>query len=193
MRATEAFFFATKPMNCIELVISDHTILRRSLMVVDGMLKKLAAGQRIEIFDAATILKFLRLFGDQYHQVMEENVLFPALIRAAPNESALRQLVSEHGDERTLVCQIEEALMSKRGMLFFRSSHQLTSMLRNHCEREEVVLGRLAECLSAEQHAAIVEEFMKNRAQVESYSNFSRLERKYASVPVAVAAAAGGN
>ena len=91
-----------------------------------------------------------------------------------------------------LVSQIEEALMSKRGMLFFRSSHQLTSMLRNHCQREEIVLGRLAECLSAEQHAAIVEEFMKNRAQVEIYVNFSRLERKYASVPVAVAAAAGG-
>ena len=179
-------------MNCIELVISDHTILRRSLIVVDGMLKKLAAGQRIEIFDAATILKFLRLFGDQYHQVMEENVLFPQLIHAAPNESALRQLVSEHGDERTLVSQIEDALMSKRGMLFFRSSHQLTSMLRTHCEREEIVLGRLAECVSAEQHAAIVEEFMKNRAQVEIYVNFSRLERKYASVPVAVAAAAGG-
>ena len=180
-------------MNCIELVISDHTILRRSLMIVDGMLRKLADGQRIEIFDAATILKFLRLFGDQYHQVMEENVLFPALIRSAPNESALRQLVSEHGDERTLVSQIEEALMSKRGMLFFRSSHQLTSMLRNHCEREEIVLGRLAECLSAEQDSAIAEEFMKNRAQVETYVNLSRLERKYASVPVAVAAAAGGN
>jgi len=179
-------------MNCIELVISDHTILRRSLMVVDGMLKKLADGHRIEIFDAATILKFLRLFGDQYHQVMEENVLFPALIRAAPNESALRQLVSEHGDERTLVSQIEEALMSKRGMLFFHSSHQLTSMLRNHCEREEIVLGRLAECLSAEQDSAIAEEFMRNRAQVEIYVNFSRLERKYALVPVAVAAAAGG-
>ena len=179
-------------MNCIELVISDHTILRRSLIVVDGMLKKLAAGQRIEIFDAATILKFLRLFGDQYHQVMEENVLFPALIRAAPNESGLRQLVSEHGDERMLVNQIEEALMSKRGMLFFRSSHQLTSMLRNHCEREEMVLDRLADCLSAEQDAAIAEEFMKNRAQAEIYMNFSRLERKYALVPVAVAAAAGG-
>jgi hemerythrin-like domain-containing protein len=180
-------------MNCTELVISDHTILRRGLMVVNGMLQKLEGGQRIEIFDAATILKFLRLFGDQYHQVMEETVLFPALIRAAPNESALRQLVSEHGDERMLVSQIEEALMSKRGMLFFRSSHQLTSMLTKHCEREEMVLGRLAGCLSAEQDAAIVEEFTRNRAQAEVYVNFSRLEQKYTLVPVAVAAAAGGN
>jgi hemerythrin-like domain-containing protein len=180
-------------MNCTELVIGDHIILRRGLTVVDGMLKKLEDGQRIEIFDAAAILKFLRLFGDQYHQVMEESVLFPALIRAAPNESALRQLVSEHGDERILVSEIEEALMSKRGMLFFRSSHQLTSMLRNHCEREELVLGRLAECLSTEQDAAIVEQFTRNRAQVEVYVNFTRLERKYAPVPVAVAAAASGN
>jgi hemerythrin-like domain-containing protein len=180
-------------MNCTELVISDHAILRRGLMVVDGMLKKLEDGQRIEIFDAAAALKFLRLFGDQYHQVMEENVLFPALIRAAPNENALRQLVSEHGDERMLVSQIEEALISKRGMLFFRSSHQLTSMLRKHCEREELILGRLAGCLSAERDAAIVEEFTRNRAQVEIHVNLSRLERKYALMPLAAAAAAGGD
>ena len=177
-------------MNCRELIFCDHTILRRGLMVVDGMLKKLEDGHRIEIFDAATILKFLRLFGDQYHQVMEETVLFPALVRAAPHQSALRQLVSEHGAERVLVTQIEEALMSKRGMVFFRSSHQLTSMLRSHCEREDIVLSDLADqCLSKEQDTAIVAEFMKHRAEVEVYTNFARLERRYTLLPVATATA----
>jgi hemerythrin-like domain-containing protein len=144
------------------------------------MLKKLEDGQRIEILDAATILKFLKLFGDQYHQAMEENVLFPALLRVAPHDTTLRQLVSEHGDERLLVAQIEEALRSKRGMVFFRSSRQLTTMLRNHCDREETILYSLAEpCLSVEQDEAIVAEFTKNREQAVAIGSFSKLERKY--------------
>jgi hemerythrin-like domain-containing protein len=185
LRNFPGVFFMRENMRCTELVIGDHTIIRRGLAVVDGMLKKLEDGQRIEILDASTILKFLRLFGDQYHQAMEEHVLFPALLRVAPHDTTLRQLASEHGDERLLVAQIEEAMMSKRGMVFFRSSRQLTTLLRNHCDREETILCNLAEpYLSVEQDEAIVAEFTKNREPVAAFANFSRLERKYAPKPV---------
>jgi hemerythrin-like domain-containing protein len=171
-------------MKCTEIVIQDHIVIRRGLDIVDGMLKKLEDGQRIEIFDATTMLKFLRLFGDQYHQVMEEKVLFPALLLTSPNNAALVQLVSEHGNERTLTDEIEEALMTRRGMAFFRSSHELTALLRKHCEREEAVIGDLAEhSLSKGQDDEIVAEFMTRRVQVESYANFSRLERRYPPKP----------
>ena len=167
-------------MKSTEIVIRDHIIIRCGLDIVDAMLKKLEDGQRIEILDAATMLKFMRLFGDQYHQAMEENVLFPALLRAAPDDTALFQLVSEHRDERTLVDDIEEALMSRQGMAFFRISHQLTALLRKHCDREEIVICDLAErCLSKEQDNEIMAEFLRNRARVETYADFSRLERRY--------------
>jgi hemerythrin-like domain-containing protein len=184
MRSSEAFFFAHKDMKCTELVMQDHAILRRGLDIVDGMLKKLEDGERIEIADVITVLKFLRLFGDQYHQTVEENALFPALLRAAPEESALRQLVSEHGDERTLVVEIEDALMSRRGMDFFRSSRRLTAILRNHFEQEDTILHDLAEhWLSKEQDDEVVAEFMKHRQRPELYASFPHLERKYAPKP----------
>jgi hemerythrin-like domain-containing protein len=167
-------------MRCSQLIIQDHIILRRGLNVVDGMLQKLECGQRIEIFDATVMLKFLRLFGDQYHQAMEETVLFPALLAAAPDECPLHQFVSEHGDERTLVAEIEEALTSRKGMAFFRSSRRLTGLLRAHCDREEMILGELAErFLSIEHDEALGAEFLKKRSQVEPYIEFSRLERRY--------------
>jgi hemerythrin-like domain-containing protein len=126
------------------------------------------------------MLKFLRLFGDQYHQAMEENLLFPALLAAAPDVCPLQQFVSEHGDERILVAEIEDALMCRKGMAFFRSSRRLTGLLRAHCDREEAILGQLAErLLSAEQDEILFCQFMQKRAQVESYTNFSRLERRY--------------
>ena len=172
-------------MRCTDVVIQDHIILRRGLDVVDGMLQKLECGQRIEIFDATVMLKFLRLFGDQYHQAMEETVLFPALLAAAPDECPLHQFVSEHGDERTLVAEIEEALTSRKGMAFFRSSRRLTGLLRAHCDREEMILGQLAErCLSVEQDEALGAEFLKKRSQVELYTDFSRLERRYTGIAI---------
>src|SRR5712691_9398198 len=144
-------------MKCTELVLQDHVLLRRGLDIIDAMLKQLEDGQRIEIADVVTILKFLRLFGDQYHQVMEEEILFPALLDAAPEETALRQLVSEHGNERTLVIEIEETLISRRGMAFFRSARHLTALLRHHCDKEEAIVGSLAErCLSKDQDEAVV-------------------------------------
>jgi hemerythrin-like domain-containing protein len=167
-------------MRCTQLVIQDHIILRRALGVVDGMLQKLDSGQRIEIFDATVMLKFLRLFGDQYHQAMEETVLFPALLAAAPDECPLHQFVSEHGEERTLVSEIEESLMSRKGMAFFRSSRRLTGLLRAHCDREETILGQLADrFLSIEHDEALGVEFLKKRCQAEPYADFSRLERRY--------------
>jgi hemerythrin-like domain-containing protein len=179
------FFFARNNMKCTEIVIQDHLIIRRGLDIIDAMLKKLEDGQRIEIFDATTILKFLRLFGDQYHHAVEENALFPALLTAAPGDTTLLQFVSEHGGERTLVAEIEDALTSRLGMAFFRSSRQLTSLLRNHCKREEIIVCELARCLSTEQDDEIVAEFMTHRAQAEKHANLSSLERRYLPKPFA--------
>jgi hemerythrin-like domain-containing protein len=167
-------------MRCIELVLQDHVLLRRGLDIIDGMLKQLEDGLRIEIADVTTVLKFLRIFGDQYHQLMEEEILFPILLDAAPDETALRQLVSEHGNERTLVIEIEETLISRRGMAFFRSARHLTALLRHHCAKEETIVSDLAQrCLSKEQDEAIIAAFTKSRPQPEIHAKFSRLEQKY--------------
>jgi hypothetical protein len=86
-----------------------------------------------------------------------------------------------------LVIEIEETLMSRRGMTFFRSARHLTALLRHHCDKEEAIVGSLAErCLSKDQDEAVVAEFMKSRAQAEVYANFSRLEGKYRPKPAVV-------
>src|SRR3954452_19662345 len=107
-------------MKCIDLVLQDHAELRRGLDIIDGMLKQLEDGERIEIADVITVLRFLRIFGDDYHQALEERVLFPALLNAAPDLNGLRQLVCDHGNERALVQEIEGTLISRSGMAFFR-------------------------------------------------------------------------
>jgi hemerythrin-like domain-containing protein len=122
-------------MKCTELLNQDHVILRRGLDILDGMVRKLEDGQRIETADVRAILKFLRILED--------------------------------GEERVLVVAMEEALESKRGRDFARSSRQLTSLLRNHLDKKDTV----------------VRDIVKQSLSTEIYSNFARLERKYARPP----------
>src|SRR5689334_16460790 len=105
-------------MKCIELIVRDHATIARSLNIIEGMIQQMENGMRIEIADASVILKFLQVFVDEYHQTMEEHVLFPALLRVASNDSPVHGLVREHGEERAAKACIENALKAKVGRDF---------------------------------------------------------------------------
>jgi hemerythrin-like domain-containing protein len=171
-------------MKCTELIIQDHAIIRRGLDVLDGMVKQMEEGVRIELADVTAILKFLRLCGDEHYQTIEESVLFPALLRTAPDDSRLHRMLSEHAEERTLVAGIEDAMKAKKGMDFVRSSRRLSLLLRNHFEEEDTVLCDLAEqSLSKEEDNAVVAEFKKRQIRPEIHGTLSRLESRYTPQP----------
>jgi hemerythrin-like domain-containing protein len=171
-------------MKCAELIVNDHLILRRGLNIFDGMVRKLEDGARIEIADVSAVLKFLRCFGDEYHQAMEEQFLFPALMAGPIPGNALSQMTLEHSTERALVAGIEDALRSKRGMEFARTSRQLLVVLRDHLDKEDSLLRLLpGGSLSSEQDDRVTAGFTGNRIPPESFVNFSRLEWKYTPKP----------
>jgi hemerythrin-like domain-containing protein len=150
------------------------------LDILDGMVRKLEDLERIEIADVTAILKFLRLFGDEYHQTMEEKVLFPALMHAEPEEDTLHQMLVEHGEERAVVAEIEAALNPRKGVAFVRSSRRLILLLRHHIDKEDTVLREIAQrSLSKEEDEMVAAQFTRNQRPAETYINFTRLEWKY--------------
>jgi hemerythrin-like domain-containing protein len=175
-------------MRCTERIAEDHAVLRRGLNILDRMVQIMEDGDRIEIFDIRTVLKFLRMFGDEYHQSMEEKVLFPALMGAAPQNDELHQtFLLEHAEERELVSSIEATLNPKHGIGFVRSSRRLILLLRNHLDKEDAVFADIAaRLLSREEDEVIAARFTTNRTYSETYASFSRLERKYAHRPRAI-------
>ncbi|HYR89360.1 MAG TPA: hemerythrin domain-containing protein [Terriglobia bacterium] len=171
-------------MKCTELIIEDHAILRRALDILDGMVTMMEGGLRIEIADVAAILKFLRLFGGEVHQSMEETILFPALLRAAPDDSPIHQMLSVHAEERALVAGIEGALKFKKAADFIWASRRLSLLLRNHFNEEDTILSDLAERLfSSEEDNAVAAELEKRAMQGDIHANVSRMEWKYMPQP----------
>jgi hemerythrin-like domain-containing protein len=167
-------------MKCTEIVIQDHVILRRALEILDTLVRKMERGERIEIADALTVLKFIRLFGVEYHQTIEEKILFPALLSAAPQESPARHMMFEHADHRTLLGAIDVALSQRKGREFVKSARTLIVLLRNHFDREDQFLRTFeAATLSKEADDAVFGEITRSRKPPENYTHFSALERKY--------------
>jgi hemerythrin-like domain-containing protein len=113
---------------------------------------------------------------------MEETVLFPALLNGSPQSSPVAEMIGEHTEERALVTGIEEALRSKKGADFVRSSRRLSLLLKEHLDREDAVLPDIVtRSLSNEEDNRVAAVFTANRPQPEAHAKLSRLEWKYTS------------
>lgn len=66
-------------MKATEYLIQEHKLILRALDLLDAMSATIEKGQAVDLQDGATVLDFLRWFGDAHHQAKEETILFPAL------------------------------------------------------------------------------------------------------------------
>jgi hemerythrin-like domain-containing protein len=171
-------------MQSIALISQDHETLRQALDILDLMVRWMEEGARIEISDARKIVEFLIHFGDEYHQTLEEEVFYPALLYAAPRESVLHDMLSEHNRERALVAGIQNALKNRKGMDFANHARELSSVLRGHMEKEDEFLLQAAErWLSHAEDDRVVAAWRRHHPPVETNVDFSRLERRYTGKP----------
>ena len=96
-------------MRLTEVIAQDQSIVRRGLNILDRMVQRMEEGQRIEILDIRTMIKFLRAYGERYPQA---------------------EVVE-------LVGSIEASLNPKHGAGFVRSSRSLILLLRNQIFEEQ--------------------------------------------------------
>jgi hemerythrin-like domain-containing protein len=169
-------------MQCVEIVMQDHVVLRRALNILDAIVDTLERGQPIEFSDAQEIVKFIKLVGIECHQGMEEEYLFPTLRRALPLDNRIQRMLFQHEEQRAVMMDIEEALESRRGLDFVEQAQLLIALYRGHLDQEETILRQIAEAgLSATEDNALVTELTTHRKTPMEYTHFARLGWKYLS------------
>jgi len=168
-------------MKCTDLLTQEHKTILRGLDILDHMAARIEEDQHIAVEDVETILRFLRAFADNQHQAKEESALFPELLRtSAANDAALRQMIFEHDQERSLVEGLEDSLRTKRGMEFVHFANRLTGLIRTHIRKEDNILFPMAErCLSPEQDERVTTELNKFEVDVAFLADLRRLEWTY--------------
>lgn len=150
-------------MRCTNLLMRDHKFILRGLDILDDMAGRIEADKPVKAEDVTLLLRFFKVFGDDHHQTKEESALFPVLLSACATERpALRQMLFEHDQDRSLLEGLEDALKTKKGMDFVHYAGRLSSLLRTHIYKEDRILFDIVEkSLSEEQDDKIVAEFQK--------------------------------
>ena len=168
-------------MKCTDHLMQEHKVILRALNVLEQMGACVEKHEAIDTADVEALLRFLRRFADDHHQAMEESALFPELRRtSAEQNAAVRQMLFEHDQERSLVCAIEEALYTRKGSEFMHFANAYVSLIRSHIKKEDDILFEIAgRCLSAEQDQKVVDEFEKFQIHPNDLAELHRLEWKY--------------
>jgi hemerythrin-like domain-containing protein len=168
-------------MKCTDLLVQDHKIILRALDVLQVLAERTEEGVPVSAEDVETFVRFLRAFADDHHQGKEESALFPYLVATSGIDyPAVRHMVFEHNQERSLVEGLEEALHTNKGLEFVYFANRLTQLLRTHIEKEEGVMFDIAErSISAEQDKCITRELAAFRIDAQLLADLRRLEGKY--------------
>jgi hemerythrin-like domain-containing protein len=130
--------------------------------VLDSMSKRASDEGTYDQNDVEAILHILRVFGDDCHQAKEEGALFPvfATICNPSGYAAVRHMLFEHGQDRSLIEGMEDAVQRSNAAQFSEYAERLATILRNHIYKEDNILfEKINEALSKDDDARVVLDF----------------------------------
>jgi hemerythrin-like domain-containing protein len=140
-------------MHPLYVLKHEHRVIERALRALDGVCKRLEAGEPVPTETLLALVEFMTDFACRYHHGKEENCLFPALHRQgiASRESALHAISKEHAVERNLTSQMREAAREyaeadpDSRALFAGAARAYINHLTEHIQREDSILFRVAD------------------------------------------------
>ena len=129
-------------MECTALLIGEHKTILRAVDVLGTMANRAEATRKMDRDDVDAILEILNLFANELHQGKEEGALFPVFTAACDKSEvdAVRHMVFEHDQDRSLIEGMQEALERANVGDFAHYARRLCDMLRNHIQKEDNLL-----------------------------------------------------
>lgn len=157
-------------MKATQQLRDEHEGIKVMLDVLDRIAEKINNGESPNNGHLDMIIEFIRVFADKCHHGKEEDVLFPALqAHGMPKEGGpIGVMLSEHQQGRLFVQALGDAIDDFRNgnkgatSAIAVNALSYTFLLRNHIEKENNVLFRMAdEILNENEQELIAEEFEK--------------------------------
>ncbi len=101
------------------------------------------------------------------HAVAEEDVIYPLVADKNNDEQAAKQLYEEHGEVKTLLAEIEEALETSDGLQYRDRIRMLRDAVRDHTQKEETqIFPRLREVLDDKKRAIVTGKVDREKAML---------------------------
>ena len=144
----------------------EHRVIELVLTGLERIAERARTGQVLEQSAAERALDILRNFADKCHHGKEERHLFPLLEeRGVPRDGPIGVMLHEHEQGRAHIrAMVEASADAARNAgslrLFAKHAAEYTALLRQHIQKEDNVLFRMAEqVLTEDDDRRLVEGF----------------------------------
>ncbi len=167
-------------MKSIDQLVAEHDLIERALRVLEHIVARIESGQSVPDRFCAWSAQFFQQFADQCHHAKEEDLLFPLLNqRGIPEHGGpIGCMLHEHELGRSCVVRMREASEATEfaGSAFAAAAREFIPLLRQHIDKENNVLYRMAlNVLSEADDASLTDRF----ANAEQEKGFVGLEARY--------------
>lgn len=141
-------------MNGIELMVSEHKLIKRMLLVLRKASYKAVVSGEINYDDFTVMIDFVRNYADKHHHGKEEELLFGEMIKyAGPAAEKLvtHGMLVEHDLGRLYIKGLEDALAAHKSgdqeAILDIIGHGIgyTHLLNRHIDKEDQVVYPFAE------------------------------------------------
>ena len=95
----------------VEILINEHRLIERFVLVIKKEMEKIAATQKVELNFVVLAVDFFRTYADRYHHGKEEGILFQGLSQkklSDDDEKMMLELTMEHAYARRTVTNLEK-------------------------------------------------------------------------------------
>lgn len=172
-------------MNAVEMMMEEHKIIKRMLIVVRKACHKVMQGEAICYEDFAHIIDFVRSYADNHHHGKEEKFLFNQMLEhlGSLGEKLIKVgMLVEHDLGRLYMKELEEALERvKQGddesrLDVIANAISYTHLLERHIGKEDELIYPFAmDRLSSE----VIEEVDRQCAVFEEETNKQGIQKHY--------------
>ena len=153
----------------IQDLLNEHEAILHVFTILDKMLTSSNADEVRDLNFASELVHFLRIFADQCHHGKEEGILFKELeSRGVPNKGGpIGVMLQEHVLGRQIIALMSEAVLNADLAAFKLQAVEYRDLLRQHIQKENAVLFRLADqIISEEKQAELFEQFEAHEENV---------------------------
>ena len=133
-------------MKATALLREEHEIILRALRVLEALAARAGSGAAVPDGAIDSVLQFLSEFADAHHHGKEEGILFPAMEEAGfPHDGGpVGVMLHEHEQGRALIAALREAARPADAV-FAQAARAYAALLRQHIEKENHILFRMAD------------------------------------------------
>ncbi len=140
-------------MNPIEKLKAEHQVILSGIDLLESGADSLEKEQPVSPEYFRKLIDFIRNYADKYHHAKEEDILFVRLGQAgfSPKAGPVAVMLYEHDQGRGFVSRLEQANEryaagdKKATVAIISNARDYAGLLRNHIQKEDVVLYPMAE------------------------------------------------